>query len=309
MLDIVIILLISVVILAKSAQIVIDNSIMLARFFRISELAVGFILISIATSLPELAVSTIASLENQTGISVGNVLGASIADIGIVLGISIFLYTTPISKKETTRVIKILIITSILPLIVLLNMGSFAGIILLIIFIIYAYSILQQKISLDGTERIKPEKAVTSAFMFMIGILLIIGSSKYVVESAVEIATLLGISKAFIAATVISLGTTLPELTVSVFAMRSRHFSLAIGNVIGSCITNLTLILGIAAVINPLIINLSTFLNLIIFLVIMNSALIYFLHYRKNLGRNEGFVLVGIYLIFLASAILVEIRT
>lgn len=308
MLDTIIILLLSLVVLGKSAQIVIENSITLARFFRISELAVGFILISVATSLPELTVSTIASLENQTGISVGNVLGANIVDIGIVLGISVFLSTITLSKKEITTLTRILVITSILPLIIFFNIGSFAGIILLLIFVIYAYFILQWRVSMDGLGRVNPKKAVISAFMFVIGILFVIGSSKYAVDSAVQIAVLLGISKAFIAATVISLGTTLPEFAVTISAMRNKHLSLALGNVIGSCVTNLTLILGIAAVINPITANFFALLNLTIFLIIINSALLYFLNYRKNLGRNEGFVLIGIYLIFIASSILVEIR-
>lgn len=310
MIETIIILLISVVILAKSAHMVIDNSITIARFFRISEFAVGFILVSVATSLPELAVSTIASFEDQTGISVGNVLGANIADIGIALGISIFLCTIPLSKRETSALIKILIIASILPVIILLNLGSFAGIILLLIFILYAYFILHQKVTLDNTEKIKPEKAVISAFMFMIGILLVIGSSKFAVDSAVQLATLLGVSKVFIAATIISLGTTLPELVVSISAARNSHPSLALGNAIGSCITNLALVLGIAAIINPLkTANIFALLNLIIFITIINFALLYFLQHRKKLGRSEGFVLIGIYLIFLASSILVEIRT
>lgn len=309
MLDTIIILLLSLAILGKSAQVVIDNSITLARFFRISELAVGFILLSVATSLPELAVSIVASLEKQGGIVIGNILGSNIADIGIVLGVSVFLSTISLTKRESSDLIKILSPTLIIPFIVFFYIGSFIGIVLLLIFIIYAYFILRQKIDIDGSKRIKPEKAVISAFMFMIGILLVIGSSKYVVDSAVQVAGLFGVSNAFIAATLIALGTSLPEFAVNLSAVKNKHPSLAIGNVIGSCVTNLTLIMGISALINPLNANFFALLNLIIFLTIMNISVLYFLNYRKSLGRNEGFVLIGIYLIFLASSILVEIRT
>lgn len=309
MIDTIILLLLSLAILGKSAQVVIDNSITLARFFRISELAVGFILLSVATSLPELAVSIVASLEKQEGIVIGNILGSNIADIGIVLGVSVFLSTISFTKRESSDLIKILSLTLIIPFIVFFYIGSFIGIVLLLIFIIYAYFILQQKIDMDGSERIKPEKAVISAFIFMIGILLVIGSSKYVVDSAVQVAGLFGVSNAFIAATLIALGTSLPEFAVNLSAVKNKHPSLAIGNVIGSCVTNLTLIMGISALINPLNANFFALLNLIIFLTIMNISVLYFLNYRKSLGRNEGFVLIGIYLIFLASSILVEIRT
>lgn len=309
MLDTIIILLLSLAILGKSAQVVIDNSITLARFFRISELAVGFILLSVATSLPELAVSIVASLEKQGGIVIGNILGSNIADIGIVLGVSVFLSTISLTKRESSDLIKILSPTLIIPFIVFFYIGSFIGIVLLLIFIIYAYFILRQKIDIDGSKRIKPEKAVISAFIFMIGILLVIGSSKYVVDSAVQVAGLFGVSNAFIAATLIALGTSLPEFAVNLSAVKNKHPSLAIGNVIGSCVTNLTLIMGISALINPLNANFFALLNLIIFLTIMNISVLYFLNYRKSLGRNEGFVLIGIYLIFLASSILVEIRT
>ncbi len=309
MIDTILILLLSLAILGKSAQVVIDNSITLARFFRISELAVGFILLSVATSLPELAVSIVASLEKQGGIVIGNILGSNIANIGIVLGVSVFLSTISFTKRESSDLIKILSLTLIIPFIVFFYIGSFIGIVLLLIFIIYAYFILRQKIDLDGSERIKPKKAVISAFMFMIGVLLVIGSSKYVVDSAVQVAGLFGVSNAFIAATLIALGTSLPEFAVNLSAVKNKHPSLAIGNVIGSCVTNLTLIMGISALINPLNANFFALLNLIIFLTIMNISVLYFLNYRKSLGRNEGFVLIGIYLIFLASSILVEIRT
>lgn len=140
----------------------------------------------------------------------------------------------------------------------------------------------------------------------MIGVLVLIASSAYVIDSAVGIANLLGISKVFIAATTIALGTSLPELAVNLSAVKKKHYNLALGNVIGSCMTNLTLILGISAVIQTPTAKLVPLLNLIIFQILINAALIYMLHKRKVIGRHEGFLLLGGYVVFLASALLVE---
>jgi cation:H+ antiporter len=306
MIDTVIILIISLLVLGKSAQIVIDSVLILARFFRISEVAVGFLVLSVATSLPELVVCVLASLENQPAISLGTLIGSNIADIAVVLGLTLLLSTITIPNRERKSFRNMLVLTALIPLLLFLNIGRFLGILLLAIYIIYAYFMLQNKANVDGTEKVRSRKAVISAFMFTLGVLLLIGGSKYAIDSAVAIATILGISKVFIAATTLALGTSLPELVVSLAAVKKRHYNLALGNVLGSCVTNLTLIFGISAVIASPTARSAPLLNLIVFQALTNAALMYFLRYKKTLGRTEGFLLVGIYLIFLASAIIIE---
>lgn len=163
MIEPLLILAFSVIILAKSSDIAVESSINLARFFRISEMAIGFIFLSVATSMPELVVSVIAALENQVGISVGNVLGSNIANICLVLGVSLLIGTIKVKKKEMRELVKILLITSILPLIMLLDyMRDFMGVILLLIFLAYIYFILKREVRSTTprqSNRRKPSRA------------------------------------------------------------------------------------------------------------------------------------------------------
>lgn len=306
MLDTIIILVASLLILSKSAQLVIDNSLTLARFFHVSELAIGFILLSVATSLPELIVTLIASLENQSGISVGTLIGSNIADIGLVLGISFFLSNMPTTRRESDSINKIILLTSFLPLLLFFPIGRFTGVLLLLVFMVYVYFILKDGLKIESSERVGGRRAVISSFKFMAGILLLVGSSRYTVDSAVELANMLHISKIFIASTTIAVGTSIPELAVNITAIRRRNYSLALGNVVGSCITNLTLILGIAVLMSPLSVSMNALINLVIFQGLLNAALIFLFHYRKKVGRAEGILLMGIYLIFIITSVLIE---
>ncbi|MFZ2455104.1 MAG: sodium:calcium antiporter [Candidatus Altiarchaeia archaeon] len=306
MIETFLILLLSVLVVGKSAQIVIDSSLNLARFFRISEAALGFLVLSVATSLPELVVCVIASLDNEPAISLGTLIGSNIADIAVVLGLTLLLSTINIPCKDRKTYRNMLAATSIIPLFIYLNLGRFLGVLLLAVFMVYAYYMLHDRVSADGNERVRPRKAVISAFMFSAGVLLLIGGSNYAVDSAVTIASFFGISKIFIAATTLALGTSLPELAVNLTAVKKKHYDLAIGNVLGSCFTNLTLVLGISAVMVSPVARPGPLLNLIIFQVLTNAVLVYFMHYRKSLGKREGFFLLGIYLIFLVSAIIIE---
>jgi cation:H+ antiporter len=306
MIDSFLILLLSILVVGKSAQIVIDSSLNLARFFKISEAALGFLVLSVATSLPELVVCIIASLDNEPAISLGTLIGSNIADIAVVLGLTLLLSTINVPFKDRKPYRNMLALTAFIPLLIYLNLGRFLGVLLLAIFMVYAYYMLHDRVSADGNERVRPRKAVISAFMFCIGVLLLIGGSEYAVDSVVAIASLFGISKVFMAATTLALGTSLPELAVNLTAVRRKHYDLAIGNVLGSCFTNLTLILGISAVLVSPTARPEPLFNLIVFQALTNAVLLYFMHYRKNLGRRDGFFLIGLYLLFLVSAIIVE---
>jgi len=307
MIDAWIVLLVSLAVLGRAAQMVIDSSIKLAKFFGVSDMAVGFILLAVATSLPEFFISVIASFENQPGISIGNVLGANLMDIGIILGLPLLFTRIAMKGKEKKNLERLLIAITLIPLLLILNLEPLTGLILMSLFAVYAYSVLRDKMSIDGVEKVTRKEASKSALMFFIGVLLLVGSSKYAVESAVEVASLLGVSRLLIASTVISMGTTLPELAVSIAAVKRKRPALAVGNAIGSCMTNLTLVLGTSRLINPhMLNNLASVSNLIIFQAVMSIVLLGFLRRGKDIGRKQGFILILIYLFSLASSIILE---
>jgi len=308
MIEVIVFLLAALFILAKSSQVVMDNALLLARFFRISEMAAGFVLVSVSTSLPELVVGIIAALEGQEGIVVGNVFGSNIADILLVLGISVAAAgAIYVKKKQVGTLVKILLVTSVLPLVMLLNVyPSFYGIGLLLVFVAYVYYVLKERIPLEAAgEVVSGRKAVFSAFLFLFGVAFVIASSKFAVDYAVQLATLLGVSKAFIGATIIAVGTSLPELSVDLVAVLRKHPELAMGDILGSCITNLTLVLGTSLVIGSGAFNLLAFINLVIFMLVANVVLWYFIRQGK-LTRRDAFVLLALYVIFLVSAVSIE---
>ena len=308
MIEIAFFLIVSLLVLAKASQFVIDNAMVLARFFRISNLAVGFLLVSVATSLPELMVGIKAGLSGQMGLVVGNVFGANISDLTMVLALPILLAGGFVLKrKQLVGLTQVLLVTAVLPLILVLNVFTqFYGLFLLLVFAAYAWLVLKNEVSLGpGAEKVAPRKAVLSGMAFTAAVFVVLASSNYAVDLAIGLANSLGVSKAFIGGTLVSLGTTLPELSVSFAALRARKFDVALGNAVGSCITNLTLVLGAAAVVSAWGVNLAAFADLVAFMLVANLVLWHFLS-KGRLGKREAAIMLGLYVAFLVSAAAIE---
>ncbi|VVB68068.1 Sodium/calcium exchanger MaX1 [Candidatus Norongarragalina meridionalis] len=302
-------LLAALLVLARAAEYSIDKAVIVARYLRIGEMAVGFLLVSVATSLPEFVVSVTASANGETGISVGNVLGANISDMCMVVGAAALAGAMAIRRNAVLDLVKALFAVAVLSIVVVVfPLGRFAGLLLLLVFALYAFLLLKKRAPerMDG-GRVSGKEALKAGAIFAASIAVVVFASNFVINSAVSLAGALGVSQTLIAGTLISIGTTLPELAVSVAAARRRHVGLAMGNAVGSCITNLTLVLGAAAIITPISTAASSFFVLAIFSLIANAAL-WFMLLRGKIGKKEGAVLIGIYLLFLASAVLSEIQ-
>ncbi|NYZ75085.1 sodium:calcium antiporter [Candidatus Micrarchaeota archaeon] len=308
MIETLLLLLFALAVLLKASDLVVENSIVLARFFKLSDLAVGFLLVSVATSIPELVVSVFAATKGDVGLAVGNVLGSNLANIGLVLGVSTFFGVLAVQRKETYSLARILLLVSVIPLALLLHIPSaLTGFVLLAVFVAFAYYVLKKRMVLEPPEAVPGRKAVFSALLFMLGVGVVLLSANYVVDFAAALAQTAGISQSFVGATLVAVSTSLPELAVTISAVRKRHSSLAFGNVLGSCITNITLVLGAAALLNPLAANIFSFLNLVIFLLIENILLWYFLETQKKITLREGLVLIGVYALFLIAGMQAEL--
>jgi len=301
-------LLFALVVLLKASDLVVENSVVLARFFKLSDLAIGFLLVSVATSIPELVVSVFAAVKGDVGLAVGNVLGSNLANIGLVLGVSTFFGVLVVQRKETYSLARILLLVSVIPLALLLHIPSaLTGFVLLAVFVAFAYYVLKKQMVLEPPEAVPGRKAVFSALLFMLGVGVVLLSANYVVDFAAALAETAGISQSFIGATLVAVSTSLPELAVTISAVKKKRPSLAFGNVLGSCITNITLVLGAAALLNPLAANIFSFLNLVIFLLIENILLWYFLETQKKISLREGLVLLGVYILFLIAGMQAEL--
>ena len=302
-------LLISVVVLARSSGMVVNNIARLSRFFNISQVAIGFLLLSVSTSLPELSVSVVSSSIGEGEIAAGNVFGSNIANILLILGTGAFLYGMRIRASELRDIGLVLLITTVISAYIVFSssvrgsaLGFAEGLVLLAIFAAYIWYILKRKKIDEGMngEAITKEQALTAFLRFSIGVIVVLVSSGFVVSSAADLARLAGIDESFIGATVIAVGTSLPELSIDLSAIRRKNYGIALGDAIGSNMTNLTLVMGAGALINPIAVQLPVFVAALLFAVIANTALLYAAAVNKGVKRLGGALFLLMYAVYLA---------
>ena len=243
------------VMLIKGADIFVDGASGVARKFGIPQLVIGLTVVAMGTSAPEAAVSISAALQHNADITIGNIVGSNILNILIILGLSSVIAALPVAKSTIKYEIPfMLIITAILLLLGLDGIiGLLDGIILIAAFLLYLFYLLRMAKSDKNEEAEAPkEMSLIKTIVFVIlGLALIIGGSTVTVDSAVEIAKAMGVSERFIGLTIVSLGTSLPELFTSVSAARKTNADIAIGNIVGSNIFNILFVIGISALITP----------------------------------------------------------
>lgn len=306
------ILFISLAVLVKSSDVVSDSASNIAQITGIGQLAIGFLMLSIITSLPELAITIFSVQCGDTGIAVGTLFGSNIANIGLVLGIAAVVSTSTmlISQDSLKKLALMMFAPTLIPIMILLSpeAGRIAGVILLGIFALFCLYIVRSKTTTGvPKKKLPPRRTIVKDLGIIIACLAaIIISANYVVNSAINIATTFRVDKLVIGATIIAVGTSLPELSVTLAAARKKHMDLALGNILGSCFTNLTLILGFSLVASAGPVNTTIFFELIIILSIINLALWRMLA-DSRISFLDGLVLIFLYLIFLGSTIGVQL--
>ena len=293
------------------ANLLTDGASALARRFNISELVIGLTIVALGTSLPELVISLGAALQGSPGISLGNVIGSNIFNGLLILGVTALIFPVTFSEKMLSREIPFNLLAAIVLTLIAGSMiyagsgeGEYitrnGGMILLCflaIFIRYTFSIAKD----DSTnEESGPQMSTTRIALSIIGGLagLLLGG-KLFVNAATEIATAAGLSEAIIGITIVSAGSSLPELAVSVNAARKKNVGIALGNVLGSNILNIFLILGCTATICP--IELSQF-NFVDFYTLIGSAILLYIvgkfGGKATITRAEGALLVCCYIAY-----------
>jgi len=309
------VLLASLAILDRASDWAITNSVKVADITGFGKTTIGFILVAFSTSLPELCVSIFAAIGGESmGVAVGNVLGSNIVNICLILGVC-FLFVAlksseavklapAMAKEEIGTLYFGLFVASVVPL-TLLYIGfasRIIGVILLAIFVFYVYQLSKvRKIREEGSLGEERRKLPRYAFFALLGIALVVASSYFIVDSATYIAESLGVPPVVIGATIIAFGTSLPELATSVDAVQKGHMDLALGNIVGSCFINITCILGVALISSPLAVNMAAFSHLVMFSLITNLLLWYFLS-SERISWREGTILLVMYAIFLTTS-------
>jgi cation:H+ antiporter len=308
---------VSVIILSRASGFVVDNIVKLSRFFRISQVAIGFLLLAVATSLPELSVSVVSSALGEGAIAAGNVFGSNIANILLVLGIGAYMYGLKISAGNLRDIGLVLLLTTIISVYIIFNssigqkaLGFAEGILLLGMFAGYVWYTLKRKRAEEeeGNGQITKKEALNAFLLFGVGVMVVLVSSGFVVSSAVSLARTFGIAESFIGATVIAIGTSLPELSIDLHAIRKKQYGVALGDAIGSNMANITLVLGAAAAINPIEVTLPVFIAALLFAVIANSLLLYAAAVNKGLKKMGGLLFLAVYAIYLIVAFMLQIN-
>ena len=314
----------SVIFLAKSSQIVVKHSVEVAKILHVGELIVGVVILSVATSLPELAVSILSIKSGNVGIAIGNIFGSNIANLGLVLAIPAIIAPLKVKKGTFEKLPTLLFLSSIIPLAFLAmeNISAIIGFALIVAFVFYAAYSTSKHIGFKMPKRKKNKKKKSKGVIRMIKlpiefykslIMLIIGagvlgiSAQYTVTSASKVSMMIGVAESVIGATVIAIGTSLPELSVSLTAIKTKHHKLAIGNAIGSCLANITLILGIVLLLSPVAVNPKIFSTLLFFVIGITMVAWYFFTSERTLDRTEGMILLFAYMLFLISTFGVQI--
>lgn len=299
----IIILAVSIAVLVKSATFAIEKIVKFSKITRIGELAAGFVIVAVATSTPEISVAVFSTHSGNVGITLGDIFGSNITNIGLITGL--FLLISPIrniGQKTLRSLLPLLLASSLIPLALLVSQqgGRFVGIALLAIFGFFLYyTIKSHRVEKENDEQEK-DSAIKQLIYFFVGIAIVIVSAKFIIDSASSLADATGIRQSVIGATIIAFGTSLPELTVDIIAVRKRHLELALGDIIGSCITNITLVLGLVLVLSSVDINFGILSALIGFAVIAPFAMFLFVRTSK-IEKWHGLALFAIYVTFIIT--------
>jgi len=302
LIDIVIIV-IGIICVLKGADFLTEGAAALARRVNIPEIVIGLTIVAAGTSAPELFVSIVSALKDTPDLAVGNVVGSNTMNSMLIVGCAAMVAPMTISRSTVKKDIPFSIAASILLLLLTLNsfLGRFDGILLLAGFAVFMiYSLRQTKNGQDAApteeKQLNPWLSVLYIALGLVG--LVIGSNLFV-DHASSLALALGISEGVVGLTVVAGGTSLPELATSVVAARKGQSAIAIGNVIGSNVFNILLILGLTATISPLQIEGITTIDMAVML--LSVVLVWLFSFtRYTVERWEGAVLVGGYLVYLA---------
>ena len=322
-------MIIGFLLLIKGADLLVQGGSNIAKRFHIPEIVIGLTIVSIGTSMPELMVSLTSALQGHSDISIGNVVGSNIANLLLILGTCAIIKNLKF-KKETKLIENPIAIILTIILFILANnaFGGQAntitraeGIILLILcigFIIYNIIMAKKGEEFDGisTELViinieinSTRYLVKSILFVIIGIVFLKFGGDFVVNSASELARMFGMSEKLISLTIISVATSLPELVTSIVATKKGEIDLAIGNVIGSCIFNIILIIGVSALIAPIQYSLNYNKDLIILIgATVLLALFPFIGKKDEMTKANGIIYVLCYITYTANLIMTNLN-
>ncbi len=318
------ILAIAVFVLIRAGVFVVRSLIRMAHFLNVSEFALAFILMSFATTLPEFAIGLNSAFSGEPLISLGNIFGANILNLSLVLGLVVIISKSLVIDRSSPshhHKAWIAFFIGISPVILLfdLELSRLDGLILIIIFFLYLARLFHLKeifehrksfwVSFIGyfehrTDGLNLKYFFRNLFIFIVSVVIVLVSAFFVVDSAEIISLKIGISELLVGIFIIAFGTTLPELSFGIRAALRNHEGLSLGNLFGATAFNSTWILGLVALISPIkIIDVTSFWVSAVAMVLVLFLANLFLQTRDCISRREGVVLIGVYVLFVIAQI------
>jgi cation:H+ antiporter len=338
----IVVLVIGLVLLVKGSDFFVKAAAAIATKLGVSEFVIGLTLVAVGTSIPELASSVAASMQQQSDIVMGNIVGSNIANIGLILGVAATIAVIKTREEMLKRDGYLMLFAALVLYLFIFNgtISRVEAVIFLLLYVAYILFLLKEKPQFKGeygfkefltyffkfeyvktvlnavsnhnrrkndksASEVTEPKEIKTGFVNDIVVLILGGAAvivgaKYLIAEAVFFAEYFQISKMLIGITIVAVGTSLPELSVSVSAARQGYGDIAVANVIGSNIANIFLILGVSAVIFPLAITSVTLVVIAPFMIVMTVLLLVFVKTHWELSRLEGVALLVLYILFMA---------
>ena len=317
-----VLLVVGFVLLIKGADYFVEGSAAVAKKFNIPGVVIGLTIVAMGTSAPELAVSVSAGLAGSNALAISNVIGSNIFNLIVVLGVCAILSPVAVDKAILKRDFPFSLAATILVGLFIsdlaltgsmistdsgLSSGTirrWEAIILLVLFMIYIFITVRSAIkNREEGEEIESLPIWKSLTFIILGVAAIIGGGQLVVDSAKAIAFFCGMSETLVGLTIVAIGTSLPELVTSIVAAKKGQNGMAVGNVVGSNIFNLLMILGISSALHPIAASFESVIDISV-LFILSILILIFCKTKGKINRTEGFVMILLYVAYMVYAII-----
>lgn len=312
------VLLVGFLLLIKGADYFVDGSASIAKILKVSPLLVGLTIVAFGTSAPEATISIIAALEGSAELTVGNVVGSNIVNTAFIVGVTALIFPLKVESATIRKEIPFAFLASVVFLVLISDqvLSSMSenmltqsdGIIFLLFFSIFLYYVVE--VARNNRDTVIEENSTSKQTTWMGSILFTVGGlgaiivgGYLVVENSTKIAYMHGMSETLVGLTIVAIGSSLPELVVSVMAALKKQSEIALGNIVGSSIFNILFVLGISAVISPLVVNNKIFFDTFVMLILV-VILYIFSRTQRRVGKIEGLVLVVLYIVYLTFIII-----
>lgn len=309
------VLIIGFVLLVKGADFFVEGASSVAKMLKVPSLIIGMTIVAMGTSLPETSVSIAASMNNQNTLAVSNVVGSNIFNLMVVLGVCAVITELKVSKDVLKRDYPFSVLCAILLLVagvIGMTLGRMDGIIFLVIFAVFIFYLIKSALDARKSGQISEKERemneemeemedlpVWKCILYIVGGAIAIKyGGDWVVDSASVIATSFGISATLVGLTICSVGTSLPELVTSIVAARKNELDMAVGNVVGSNVFNILMVLGIAATVSPIAFLTENIIDIVVLLVFSLITWVLCVT-QKKLSKKEGILMLVLYTIYL----------